>query len=172
MDDAVRLQSLLVSSLTDLAKNIESVVKRTREDFSKAKDDLYRFLTYSNDENYGIMKLFGVAIGYAECMTKVGVKNKAELEQLWEQHYGDSDVKDAVGSLLKAERNYSDFLDEVEQELSPLEYQLTVKVSAQVGQAFPKEHTLIAIPSGQTSSPEECWKGSKFTLFVFLRLFG
>ena len=168
MEGGVRV---LIASLTDLAKKVESVIKRTRQDFNKATD-LYHFLTYSNDENYGVMKLSAVASSYAECMTKVGVQTKAELEQLWEKHYEEPAVKDAVSNLLKAEKNYAGFLDEMERKLSTLEDKLTVNGSAQVGQEFPKEHSLIEIPSGQPSSPEACWKGSKFTFFVFLRLFG
>lgn len=163
--------SLLASSLAGITEKIEGAVKQTREEFGKSTD-LYKFIIYSNDVNYGVMKLAAPVVGYAECMTKMGVKTKAELEQLWEKHIAVPEVKEAVDNLLKAERNFTDCLNEIEQKLLLQEDQLTTKEQAQAGQEFPKGHSLIEIPSGKPTSPEACWKNSKFTLFVFLRLFG
>ena len=162
---------MLASSLAGITEKVESAVKLTREEFEKATD-LQKFIIYKNDVSYGVMKLAAPVMGYAECMTKMGVKTKAELEQLWEKHIAEPQVKEAVDNLLKAEKNFTDCLNEIEQKLLLQEDQLTTNQEAQGGQEFPKGHSLTEIPSGQPTSPEACWKESKFTLFVFLRLFG
>lgn len=170
MEGVGSVQHLLAQSLSTLAKKIESAVERTREDYNKS--ELHHFLTYSKDENHGILKLFAATPAYAECMRKFGVESKAELEELWGKHYEEPGVKDAVDTLLKAEDNFTKFVAEIDEKLSPLENKLTVNSVAQIGEDLPKEHPLIEIPSGQQTSLEACWKGAKFTLFVLLRLFG
>ena len=169
-EGAEPVQSLLVSSLETLTEKTESAIKKTREDFNQ--EELIEFLTYSHDYNHGILKLFTVTPAYAECMKKVGVQTKEELKQLWEKYYEEPKVKAAVESLLTAESNFTDFVAEIEEKLKTFESKLTINTPAQIGQQFPKENTLLEIPSGQPISPEKLWKGSKFTLLVFLRLFG
>lgn len=171
MEDTSSVQNLLVSCLSVLAEKIEKCVNLTREDF-KASTDLYEFVMYSHDVNHGIMKLIAATPGYVECMQKLGVKTKAELEQLWAKHYGEPGVKEAVEKLLEAEKKYAEFIAEVESELSPNENKLTINDAAKEGEMLPKDHGLIEIPSGQPVTLESCWKGAKFTLFVLLRLFG
>ena len=164
--------SELVSSLSALAEKIESTVKVTREDF-KSTTDIYEFLRWDNHDNeHGIQKLGTATAGYVECMQKLGVKTKAELEQLWAKHYGEPGVKEAVEKLLAVEKNFSDFTEEVESQLRPLESKLTVKDPACVGAVLPKDQPLIDVSSGQPVTLESCWKGAKFTLFVFLRMLG
>ena len=162
------VQSLLVSQLTAHAKKIESVIELTRADFLQA--DFDDFLVYINDANHGILKLCAIFVSLAECIEKLGVRTRAELEQLWSKHYGEPEVKEAVDYLLEAEKSYASFLTEMENKISPGENKLRVKNAAQGGQTLPKDLSLIAMPSGQPKALEECWKGAKFTLFVLLRL--
>ncbi len=118
------------------------------------------------------MKLIAVVTGYIECMGKLGVRTRKELEKLWDVHYNEPGVEDAVKHLLQAENSFSEFVAEVENKLSSFEDKLTTNAAAQVGQVLPKDQSLIDIPSGKPITLEECWKGAKFTLFVLLRLFG
>jgi len=161
---------LLVSSLTTLTKTFEEVIERTRLDLKEL--ELEEFLPWSNDDNHGILKLGAITPAYAECMKKVGVRKRAELEQLWTKFNDDFDVRSAVEGLLQAEKKFVEFTAEVEEEFSPLENKLTVKGTLKMGQMIPKNQTLIEVPSGQPLPLEECQKGARFTLFVLLRLFG
>lgn len=170
MEGTGSVQHLLVESLLNLAKKIESAVERTREDYNKS--ELYQFLTYSKNSNHGILKIFAATPAYADCMKKLGVQSKAELEDLWGKHYGEPGVKDAVDILLQAENNFTMCVAEIEGKLRPLETKLTLNSAARIGQDLPEEHPLVEIPSGKQISLQACWKGAKFTLFVLLRLFG
>jgi len=106
-------------------------------------------------------------------MKKVGVRKRAELEQLWTKFKDNSDVKNAVEGLLQAEKKLVAFTAEVEQQFAPLENELSTKDTLKTGQVFPIDHSLIEVPSGQPLPLEECCqKGARFTLFVLLRLFG
>ncbi len=160
----------LVSSLTTLAKKIENDTQKTKKSFQVS--DLHEFLAYTKDLSRGIMQLSPVTFHYVECMEKLGVRTRMELEKLWDAHYTEPGVEDAVQSLLQAEKSFSEFVAEVESKFSPFEDKLTTNAAAQVGQVLPKDQSLIDIPSGKPITLEECWKGAKFTLFVLLRLFG
>ena len=170
MEGAEPVGSLLVSSLSALTEKIQSTVEGAREAYSQA--ELFEFLAYSHDANWGVMKLFAVTPAYAECLKKLGLQSKAELEQLWEKHDGEPGVKDAVQKLLLAENSFTEFVDEVEGKLIPFENRLTTKEPVQVGQHLPKDHPLIDVSSGKSLTLEACWKEAKYTLFVLLRLFG
>ena len=96
--------SVLVSSLTALAEKVERIVQVTREDFETTAD-FYQFVLFRTSFDQGIVKIGGVVFPYAECMKSVGVKTKAELEQLWTKHYSEPGVKTAVESVLQAEQH-------------------------------------------------------------------
>ena len=111
------VKSLLVSSLSAPAEIIENATKQTRE--SLASSD---FRNLSNDANYGFMKMAAVIPAYIECMEKLGVRTRMELEKLWDAHYTEPGVEDAVQSLLQAENCFTVFVAEVESsKLSPFE---------------------------------------------------
>ena len=165
--------SVLVSSLTALAEKTESFVQATREEFEKRADlDFHQFLLFHSSFEQGISRLLCVLYAYAECMKSVGVKTKAELEQLWTKHYSEDGVKAAVESLLLAEKHYTQLIDTIDEKLSPHEEKSTTSAPAQTGEALSKDCTLIEIPSGQPRTLEAYWKEAKYTLFVLLRLFG
>lgn len=170
MDSMDSAGSELASSLLALAGTFESVVEKTRADFQTA--DLDSFLSYSHREDHGIGKLGALCVGYAECLQKVGVKTKVELEQLWTKHENDPEVREAVGKLLAAEKDYSAFLDEIEDKLNLSEAKVAIKDEARPGQMLPRDLTLIDIPSGRPLPLEACWGEADHTLFVLLRLFG
>ena len=165
------VQTLLASSLAALTKAVQATEKRTREDFEVA--ELEYFLMYKNDDNHGILKLGAVVPAYADCMKAMGVATRVEVEQLWNKHYQEPKVKEAVKNLLKAEKNFTELVDEIEAKMSPSEDKLTINhASPPVAQQFPDLNSLIEIPSGQPVSLETYYKKAKFTLFVFLRLLG
>jgi hypothetical protein len=163
--------SLLTPCLSALAEKIENSVKVTREEF-KSTADLYEFLKYRPDGSRGVSQLYALTPGYVECMKTLGVSTKAELQQLWANHYESPGVQDAVEKLQIAEKKFVEFTTEIEHKLLPFENKLTVKDSAKAGDMLPKDHPLIEIPSGHPITLESCLNGAKFTLFVLLRMLG
>lgn len=160
----------LVPALTTLVRRIESDVDHTKENLNQT--DFLEFMRYYHDLNHGALKLLDISEGYAECMTKLGVKTKTELEELWKSRRDDLEVQNAVEKLQLAEKSLDELIAEIEKKLQSHEKLITTKNRIQAGELLPKDYSVLAIPSGQQVSLEECWKGSEFTLFVLLRLFG
>ena len=165
------MEAELVSALSSLSESIESVVECTRENYKKMTD-FVDFLSYCHDYNHGPQKLGSTIQSYVDCMEKLGVKTKAELEELWSKNMETPGVKDAIEKLQLAEKHLKEFVDEMEAKLVPLESKTTVNDQAKAGKMLPIGYTVMEIPSGQQTTLGECMKGSSYTLFVLLRLFG
>ena len=162
-------RAALISSILWLSEKVESVVRQVEENF-KVSSDLYHFMKLGNRN--GITALFAVSHAYSDCMKRVGVQSRVELERLWAQHYSHADVRDAVEALLEAEEAFNEFVGKVERKLVPYEDVAITKRPATVGQLLPKELGLIDASSGQPTTLDMYWKDSKFTLFVLVRHFG
>jgi hypothetical protein len=162
-------RSLLISSVSALSEKIESVVSRVRENF-RASSDLYEFIKLGNKN--GVTGLYAVSHGYSDCMKAVGVRTRAELEQLWRRYYSDEQVRDAVEALLEGEGAFTQFLEEVERELIPLEDKGATQSPAAVGKVLPEDLALLDVSSDRLTTLDTYWKDSKFTLFVVVRHFG
>lgn len=160
-------QTHLLSAISNLSEKIASTVKQAREDF-KAASDVYEFINTRNVAA-GILKLFIMPL-YIECFKSVGVKTRAELEELWTKQYSDHDVREIVEELLENEDSVREFAVEVDREL--ILHEKKSNPPAEVGQALPKDMALIDAETGQEMPLETYWKESKFTWFVFLRHFG
>ncbi len=118
-------------------------------------------------------RLFIVAVyGSSECMTKLGVGTRAEMEKLLEEYLGNPDVKEAVHALQSAEKNWLDFVAEVESKLAIEEDKLTTNSPASIGKQLRKDLCLTDATSGHPANLESLWKESKYTLFMYLRHFG
>ena len=165
------MEAELVPALSTLSGTIEDAIEHTRCVFKEATD-LEHFLAYSDDIKHGTQMLATPIFGYVDCMEKVGVKTKAELEELWSKNIDKPGVRDAIEKLQLAEKHLKELVDEIAAKLGPLEDKATVNGPAKVGEIFPKDYKVMEIPSGQQTTLEESLKGSKFTLFVLLRLFG
>ena len=139
--------SLLASSILTLKDSFGSVVRQAKHDF-RGSPSVY------------------------DCMEKVGVKTKAELEQLWEQHSNDPQVRGVVKALLEAEEEFAEFIIEADKSLIPQEDVRVINDTAIAGKVLPKDLTLIDAVSGLPSPLESCWKGAKFTLFMLVRHHG
>ena len=170
VSEAVSLEperNSLLSSILTLSEKIKGAVKQAREDF-KAASDVYDFISTTN-VTAGIRKLFIMPL-YIECFNSVGVKTRAELEKLWAKHYKVDKVREAVEELLEHEESMHEFAVEVDRELSRQEKKSNPV--AKVGQQLPRDLSLIDAETGLETRLDECWEGSKFTWFVFLRHFG
>lgn len=162
-------RAALISSILWLGEKIESVVRQVEENFN-ASSDLYHFMKLGNRN--GITPLFAVSHAYSDCMKRVGVQSRVELERLWAQHYGHAEVRDAVETLLEAEEAFTELVGKVERKLVPYEDMAIANRPAIVGKLLPKELGLIDASSGQPTTLDTYWKDSKFTLFVLVRHFG
>ena len=163
------VRSALVSSLSDLGEKITNIVSKVQDNF-RASTDLYEFIRLGNKN--GITALFGVSHAYSDCMKTLGVRTKAELEQLWKKCYREAEVRDAVEMVLEGEQAFAEFVAEVEKELIPYEDKSISKGPAMAGQVLPKDLGLFDATSGQPVTLDTYWKESKFTLFVLIRHFG
>ena len=116
MEEEYESHFKLVSSLQVLATLFTNAVEAARREL-EASFDVYEFLKYRGKLKKS--QLFTVAVyGTAECMKKLGVGTRAEMEELWGEHLGKPDVKEAVDALLKAEKSWLDFVEEVENKLT------------------------------------------------------
>ena len=158
----------LVSSLLALAKSFNDAVEATRLEF-ETSSDVYHFLKYEGEQQ-NTYRLFTVAVyGSAECMRNLGVGTRAEMEKFWDEHLGNPDVKEAVDTLLKAEKGWLDFVAEVESKLIIEEDKLTINPPVSTGKHLPRDLCLLDSSSGQLANLESLWKESTYTLFMYVR---
>lgn len=162
-------KELLLSALPALSAKVGSVVERVRELYS-ASSDVSEFMEVG--QGRGLRHLFSVTPAYAQCMRKVGVKSRVELEGVWARHYGDPEVREAVDALMEEEDDFHQLVAQVEKKLSASEDEATTHPPASVGQLLPKDLQLTEASSGQNVPLGASWTGSKFTLYVLLRHFG
>lgn len=79
-------------------------------------------------------------------------------------------MREAVEELLENEESIREFVVEVDRELSRQEKKSNP--AAKLGQQLPGDLSLVDAETGLEMRLDECWKGSQFTWFVFLRHFG
>ena len=161
-------RALLLAALPVLSAKVEEIVKQAREDYSSS--DVSTFVGKRGGQ--GISRLFSAMPAYLECLEAVGVKTRAELKQFWARHYGNHDVREAVDAVLEEEDNFNHLVAEVDRQFSVLEAEACPRPPASVEQLLPSDLELIESPSGQPTSLGQTWKGSEFTLYIFMRHFG
>ena len=159
---------LLTSSLPRVTEKLGEVIEKTRHDLYN--QDIYKFMDKENDN--GICQLYAMMPVYAKCLNDTQVSTRARLERLWVDYSDHPRVTEAVDKMFEAEDRFEDFVDEIERVLREREKEFAVKGSALAGQALPKDLPVITASTGTPSTLEECWSGSKYTLFVLLRHFG
>ena len=174
------MENILATSLHNLSESFHSAVDSARIEF-EASTDVYQFLKYEDQylkkeeptkiEN--MARLFAVAVyGQAECMKKLGVGTRAEMEKLWGEHLTNPDVSEAVDALLNAERSWLEFVDQVDQKLAIEEDKLTTSSPAHAGKQLPRDLCIFNASSGQQADLDSLCKASKYTLFMYVRNFG
>ena len=164
--------TLLISSLSTLKEKFVSLLKQARKNF-KAATNVHQYISWDNRHD-GIATLFAISLAYSDCMKEVSVQTRAELEQLWGQHFDDPKVRDAVESVLEEEKHFTEFISEVDKELQkhPFEDEIGANDPAFVGQILKSDLGLLNAASNQPIMLDKYWKESKFTLFILVRHFG
>ncbi len=165
------MENLLVSSLQGLAQSYQNAVDGARKEF-EASTDIHLFLQYVEGP-FKMSRLFVVAVhGQAECMKKLKVSNRAEIEKLWSEHLDNPGVKEAVDAFMDAERNWVELVKEVDRKLAIEEDKVTPNSAAHVGQQLPKSLSILDGSSGHPVNLETIWKESMYTLFMYVRHMG
>ena len=160
--------SLLLSSLGKLTEGVNKVAKEGREAYETSATTEYVDL----DNKNGICRMFRPVQMYADSMTALGVKTRAQLEEVWREQYKVEEVRDCVEELLSAEENFENFLAEVERGLQKEEEDLASLVEiVTVGSQLPSDLSFLEAKPGKERKLESCWKKSRFTLMVLMRHF-
>ena len=159
--------ALLVSELRALAEAITGAVKRARA--SRSSYTLDQFLsTDARKESGGLACTFLVP-DYVRCFRALGVRDRAELEELCGRHYGEPEARDAVEALLQSEELFGDFVSEVNKEAKRVEAGLAFKDVAVEGSTLPVEMKLVDAESGLPVTFKEILQDAPFTLLVLKR---
>lgn len=160
----------LLPSVLALGKAMEGLVESGKANYS-ASSDISDYIRLDNKN--GIRLLYRAKSLYVECMRKVGVKTRKELEQLWAKGYSNPALRDAVEALLEAEDAFSEFTSMLDRDLVEYEERNSTSQDAiKAGQRLPEDLCFVEASSGEAVPLESHWKTTRFTLFVLLRHFG
>ena len=160
---AVNYKAVLLSALRKLNQELTKKVGDGRENFEVMKfDRLDEFL--NSDCKVSIVYVTPV-FSYVQCMKAVGVKTRAELEEMWKGCYHDEEVRECVEELLSLEESLEELFGDIDVELQKAEDQLAIQNVTKVGDQLPADLSLTECRSGEVVQLEDVWKQSKFTLF-------
>ena len=165
---------LVASSLLRLADGISAVVQSARENRERS-DGVNDFLSFENKT--GIKKLFAVSTLYAECMSRLGLTSRKQLEalcqrQLKAEEKAGEETECVVERLFSAEDSFTEFVDEMEQQLNLVEDRQRPQNVLGVGDCIPLEHKLLSVSSREQVPIKSVLEGSPFSLLVLMRHFG
>ena len=161
------VKAMLLPALQKANKELTKMVEKGRKNFDAMKyDHLDEYVKV--DCEAGLFALRPISL-YCNCMKEVGVKTRAELEELWKECYRHEEVRERVEEFLSLEESLQELYDEVDVEIQKREDQLAVHNVTKVGEQLPAEISLTECKSGKLVCLENVWKQSKFTLFVPLK---
>ena len=159
----------LLPALRKLNLELTKKVSDGRKSFEAMKfDRLDEFL--NSDCKMGLRVLFPV-YSYVQCMNTVGVKTRAELEEMWKGCYHDDRVRECVDELLGLEESIQELYEDIDVELQKAENRLAIQNVTKVGDQLPANLSLTNCCSGEVINIESIWKQSKLTLFIPLKFY-
>ena len=159
------VKAMLLLALQKANKELTKMVEEGRKNFDAMKyDHLDEYV--KADSEAGLFALRPNSL-YCNCMKEVGVKTRAELEELWKECYHHDEARECVEEFLSLEESLQELYDEVDVEIQKGEDQ--VHNVNKVGEQLPAEISLTECKSGKLVCLENVWKQSKFTLFVPLK---
>ena len=161
---------VLANATNELADLIGEKVGKVEAGWKECKD-LLQFLHFKNPD--GLFSLVEIIPAYAKAMTRVGVKTKSDLVNLWQSRLGDPSVAESVKKLHDAEERYAAVVKEIEARLIIMENSIIGEsASLGVGDCFPKGLALTNVSTGDNVELGSAWSDSSLTLFVFTRHYG
>ena len=163
------VKAALLPALQKLNKELTELVDNGRKNFEAMRSDrLEEFLNV--DCKVGMDSLTPMLL-YVYCLQEVGVKTRAELEELWKGCYHDEEVRECVEEILSYEEHLQELYDDIDAEVVKVEDQLAFHNVTKVGEVLPADLSLTECKSQEVVQLESFWKQSKFTLFVPLKFY-
>ena len=169
--DGGAIKAVLLPALRKLNEELTKMVEDGRESLPGIRSNvncLEDFLKVEWDVGLFALQPFFI---YVDCLKAVGVKTRAELEEMWRGCYHDKEVRDSVEELLSLEESLQAFYDNVDVEIQKAEDQLAIQNVTKVDDQLPTNLAITNCCSGEVVSLENVWKQSKFTHFVFLKFY-
>ena len=163
------VKTSLLLALQKLNQELTKEVVDGRKSFEAMKfDRLDEFLNV--DCKIGMSAMYPL-FNYVQCMKDVGVKTRAELEEMWKECYHDEEVRKSVEELLGLEESLQELFDDIDVEVQKAEDQLSIQNVTKVGDQLPADLAFTNCRSGEVVQLERVWKQSKYTLFVPLKFY-
>ena len=167
--DGGTVKAVLLPALQKLNEELTKLVENIRKNFEAMRSDrLDEFMNV--DCKVGLFHSCPMLL-YLYCMKEVGVKTRAELEELWKECYHHEEVRECVEEFLSLEESLQELYDEIDEELAKAEDQLALDNVTKVGEHLPADLSLIECKSGEVVHLKSFWKKSEFTLFVPLKFY-
>ena len=168
---ADREKENFVSSLSKLVESMESVVQEGERDRRDARD-IDNYIKLENPR--GMKLMFKPMPIYAQCMIEHEVKTWKDFEGIVKKHYKDDGVQELVEELLTAEDSYKHFVEKREEELTVCEKENSFSENEilTVGQAIPRDLTLLEAQTGDSKPLTSYCEKAKYTLFILMRHYG
>ena len=169
--DEGAIKAVLLPALQELNQELTKMVEDGRESLQGIKSNVNSLDDFLKVEwDVGLFPLQPLFI-YADCLKAVGVKTRAELEEIWKGCYHDKAVRKCVEELLSLEESLQEFYDNLDAEIEKAEDQLAIQNVTKVNDQLPTDLALTNCCSGEMVSLESVLKQSKFTHFVFLKFY-
>ena len=162
------VKAVLLPALQKLNQELKRMLENGRKNFEAMKSDrLDEFLNV--DCEIGL-RAIAPDLLYVNCLQEVGVKTRAELEDLWKGCYHE-EVRECVEEIMSYEENLQELYDNIDAEVVKVEDQLAFHNVTKVGELLPAHLSLTECKSQEVVHLESFWKQSKFTLFVPLKFY-
>ena len=163
------VKAVMLPALRKLNQELTKKVQDGKKNFQEMRlDRLEEFLNV--DCAVGLIALLPL-LNYLYCLKAVGVKTRAELEEMWKGCYHDKEVRESVEELLSLEESLQELYDDIDVELQKVEDRLAFHNITKVGEQLPADLAVIKCRSKEVFNLENVWKQSNYTLFVPLKFY-
>ena len=159
----------VVEAIEKLTRGIEHVLREAKDGYAACVniDDFLRI-----DAKCGIRQMFRAMPIYAECMVTLGVKTRAEQDQLCSTLFQYPEVRECYDALLNTEEAFNDFSKSVNVELQKEETKMIPRNVTTTGSRLPEELSLVDATTGDEVGLTSLCARSTFTVMVLMRHFG
>ena len=163
------VKAVMLPALRRLNQELAKIVEDGRVNFQAMRSDrLEEFLNV--DCKVGLIALRPMS-NYVCCLKAVGVKTRAELEEMWKESYHDEEVRECVEELLSFEESLQELYDDIDVEIQKAEDRLAFQNITKVSDQLPEDLALVKCRSREVVKLEKVLKQSKFTLIVALKFY-
>ena len=163
------VKAMMLPALRKLKQELTKMVQDGKVNFQEMRSDhLEEFLNV--DCEVGLIVLRPMS-NYLYCLKAVGVKTRAELEEMWKGCYHDKEVRECVEELLSLEESLQELYDDIDVEIQKVEDRLAIHNVTKVGEQLPADLALVKCRSKEVFNLENVWKQSNYVLFVPLKFY-